>query len=109
MSLLAIGPTSIPTLAKVCQNTNENVRMDAALMIAILKVSPPPYFDGWDWQKAPVNGQPIFSIGYAVSSDLIRKLVELLEDPDAAVRRASADALGRYLNPPYNQIAPNQP
>ncbi len=106
--LLAIGPASIPTLAKVCASTNEQVRMEAVLMIAMLKSTPAPWFS-WGWQKAPLNGRPLFRplfiLGYAVGDDGVRGMIKLLEDPDAAVRRASADALGHYSSPAYTQVA----
>ena len=65
MSLLAIGPSSIPTLEKVCENTNANVRTDAVLMIAFLKTMPAPWFS-WGWNK-DADGQVAFGLGYAVS------------------------------------------
>jgi len=104
-SLLAIGPAAIPTLAKVCQNTNEAVRTGAVLMIAML-TSLPSLRIGWGWSKAPVNGRPMLEISYAVGeNDQVRAMVKLLEAPEAAVRRASADAIGHYTKLPYDQVA----
>jgi hypothetical protein len=104
-ALLAIGPAAIPTLAKVCQNTNEDVRAGAVGMIAMLK-SLPSLNIGWGWSKAPVNGRPMLEISYAVGTDQeVRAMVKLLEAPEAAVRRASADAIGHYTKPPHDQVA----
>jgi HEAT repeat protein len=104
-ALLAIGPAAIPTLATVCQNTNEDVRTGAVLMMAMLKSEPSRRFGG-GWSKAPVNGRPMFEIMYPVGGDdQIRAMIKLLEAPEAAVRRASADAIGQYTKPPYDQVA----
>jgi len=103
-SLLAIGPAAIPTLAKACQNTNEDVRTGAVFMIGMLNSRPSSRFGG-GWSKAPVNGRPMFEIMYPVGNDQVRAIVKLLEAPEAAVRRASADAIGHYTKPPYDQVA----
>ncbi len=104
MSLLAIGTNSIPALAKACQNTNAHVRTQAILMIAMMKAMPSPWFS-WGWNNAPVNGRPMFTIGYAVHEETVRELIKMLENPDAAVRRASAEAIGVYSRPPYAGVA----
>jgi hypothetical protein len=104
-ALLAVGPAAVPILAKVCQSTNEAVRTGAVLMIAMLESRPSPRI-GWGWSKAPVNGRPMLEITYAVGNDQqVRAMVKLLEAPEAAVRRASADAIGHYTKPPYDQVA----
>jgi hypothetical protein len=104
MSLLAIGTNSIPTLAKLCQSTNPAVRTQAVLMLAMMKVTPPPWFS-WGWNKEPLSGRPLFGLGYAVSEEDVREMVRMLEHPEAAVRRASADAIGLYARPPYTGVA----
>jgi len=104
MSLLAIGTNALPTLAKACQSTNVQVRTEAALMIAMMRAMPPPWFS-WGWAKAPLNGRPLFGLGYAVSEEDVREMINLLKDPDPAVRRASADAIGLYTRPPYTGVA----
>lgn len=104
MSLLAVGTNTIPTLAKACQSTNAQVRTEAALMIAMMRAMPPPWFS-WGWDKAPLNGRPLFGLGYAVSEEDVREMINMLRDPDPAVRRASADAIGLYTRPPYTGVA----
>ncbi len=104
MSLLAIGPTSIPTLEKVCENTNANVRTDAVLMMAFLKTMPAPWFS-WGWNK-DADGQPAFGLGYAVGSNIVGEMINMLKDsPNPAVRRASADAIALYTSGPYTSVA----
>jgi HEAT repeat protein len=98
MSLLAIGPAAIPTLEKVCQSTNAKARTEAVLMMAMQKDNGAPWFS-WGWNKGP-DGRKYFSLGYAVSDEDIRAMVKMLEHPDAAVRRASAEAIGVYAKSP---------
>lgn len=98
ISLLAIGTNSIPTLETACQSPNAQVRAHAALMIAMMKTMPPPWFS-WGWNKAQPNGQPMFTISYAVGWEVIRGMVKMLESPDASIRHASADAIRRYTRP----------
>jgi HEAT repeat protein len=106
MSLLAIGPASVPTLAKVCQNTNQFIRVEAVSMIATLKAMSAPWFSwGWFPQSPPANVRPTFGLSSVFTLEEDRELVTLLGDPDAAVRRASAEAIGAYSNPPYDQVA----
>lgn len=104
LSLLAIGTNAIPTLEKACQSTNIQVRQDAVLMMAMQKVMPPPWFS-WNWSKAPINGKPLFELGLAVPEQDVGEMVNLLEHPDPAVRRASAEAIGLYTRPPYSAVA----
>ena len=104
MSLLAIGTNSIPTLAQACQSTNVQVRTEAVLMIAMMRAMPPPWFS-WGWNKAPLNGRPMFGLGYAVSEEDVREMISMLKDSDPAVRHASADAIGLYTLPPYTGVA----
>ena len=106
LALLAIGPESIPTLARVCQSTNEAARNEAVLMISMLKSMPAPWFS-WGWGTDSVNGRPIFILGYAVSNDDVRGMIKLLEDPDAAVRCASAEAISLYSGPAYKSVIPS--
>jgi hypothetical protein len=100
MALLAIGSNSIPTLAATCQSTNARVRTEAVLMMSMIVSMPRPGFS-WGWGKAPVNGRPLFHLGYAVSGDDVRGIAALLGHSEATVRRASAEALGLYTGPPY--------
>ena len=104
MSLLAIGTNAIPTLAQACQSTNVQVRTEAVLLISMMRAMPPPWFS-WGWNKAPLNGRPVFGLGYAVSEEDVREMINLLKDSDPAVRRASADAIGHYTRPPYTGVA----
>jgi HEAT repeat protein len=80
------------------------VRTQAVLMIAMMKDLPPPRFS-WGWDKAPLNRHPLFSLGYAVTEADVKGIAAMLEHPDAAVRRASAEALGLYTLPPYAGVA----
>lgn len=104
MSLLAIGPASVPTLAKACQSTNSHLRTEAVLMMAMQKAMPAPWFS-WGYSKAPVNGQLMFMVGYAVSDEDVQEMINLLANPDSAIRRASAEAIGLYTRPPYTRVA----
>lgn len=104
LALLAIGTNSIPTLEKACQSTNIQVRQEAVLMIAMLKVMPPPWFS-WGWHNAPLNGKPLFFLGTAVPEQDVREMVNMLEHSDSAVRRASAEAIGLYTRTPYTAVA----
>jgi hypothetical protein len=104
MSLLAIGPAAVPTLARACQSTNAHLRTEAVLMMAMQQVNGPPWFS-WGWNKSPVNGQPMFSVGYAVGEREVQVMISLLANPDPAVRHASAEAIGLYTRPPYTSVA----
>ncbi|HWY74833.1 MAG TPA: HEAT repeat domain-containing protein [Verrucomicrobiae bacterium] len=118
MSLLAIGPASAPTLAKACQNTSAHWRTYAVLIMAMQKTMGPPRFS-CGWIPAPVNHQPMFILGYAVSEPdleglldsarpsfhVVEELINMLANPDGAVRRASAEAIGLYTKPPYTGVA----
>ncbi len=103
MSLLAIGTSAIPFLEAACENTNQT-GAEAVLMIAMMKATPPPYFS-WGRMKAPLNGKPILVLGYAVSPEDVREITKMLEHPSPAVRRASAEALGRYRGSTYTQVS----
>ena len=70
-------------------------------MISILKTMPAPWFD-YGWGTDPLNGRPIFIAAYAGDGPVVRGLIKMLEDPDAAVRRASADAIAIYSGPAYD-------
>ena len=99
LSLLAIGTNSMPYLVAVCQNTNLQTRTHAVLMMSMVANMPRPGFS-WGWMKAPVNGRPLLMLGWAVTGADVRGMAALLDHPDAAVRRAAAEALGRF-GPPY--------
>lgn len=104
MSLLAIGPSSIPTLEKVCESTNVQVRTDAVLMMAMLKTMGAPWFS-WGWNKG-ADGQLEFGLGYAVGDNAVQEMINMMRDsPNPAVRRASADALALYTYGPYTSVA----
>jgi hypothetical protein len=103
-ALLAIGPESIPTLAKVCESSNEDVRIEAILRISMLKSTPGPRVF-WGWGKDSLNGRPILGLVFAVWDQDIRAMVEMLEDRNAALRRASAEAIGHYAGPAYKAVA----
>jgi hypothetical protein len=103
MALLAIGTNSIPFLEAACENTNQ-VGADAVLMMAMMKAMPPPQFS-WGTMKAPLNGKPILVLGYAVSGEDVREIARMLEHPSPAVRRASAEALGRYTGSANTQVS----
>ncbi|HTA29647.1 MAG TPA: HEAT repeat domain-containing protein [Candidatus Cybelea sp.] len=100
-ALLAIGPSSIPTLAKLCQSENEAVRSEAALTIATLKAGH-GFF--WAWQNAPMSSGGVVLILPSATFNVVAELLELLANPDPAVRRASADAIRSYGSP-FDQIA----
>src|SRR5205807_2485530 len=61
LSLLGIGTDSIPTLIKLCQSANAEVRIEAAITMATMKANPPPSFE-WSWGADPVNHRSIFLI-----------------------------------------------
>jgi hypothetical protein len=95
MAMLAIGPAAIPTLEKVCENTNEFIRTEAALMIAMLKVKPEERM-AWGWDKTSTHGKPVVRVGYGIPKGTLLELVSMLQSPEGAIRRASVDALGHY-------------
>jgi HEAT repeat protein len=109
MSLLAVGPTAIPTLTKICQSTNQLVRDQAVTMIATLKAMPTPWIS-WTW-NAPfptLNARPGFYVSFSGSNETYRELIRLLGKGDSAIRRASAEAMLDYLQTPLanEAIAP---
>lgn len=101
VALLAIGPSSIPTLEKVCQHSND--RQLAVLIMAKLKETPLPWFSSRRdfhtfWKKDALNGKPLFGWDFHMRPEDARAMAEMLEHPDPAVRRASAEALGGHLS-----------
>jgi HEAT repeat protein len=102
-SLLGIGPSAIPTLAKACHSANVEVRTSAILMICIMKNTGSPHFS-WGYRNAPVNGKPMLILGWAVSDREQREMVNLLEDSDPAVRKASAETIARFCAPVYAAV-----
>jgi hypothetical protein len=103
MALLAIGPPAVPTLGKLCESTNTRVRALAALLMAKAKNDSGSRIS-WGWYGKG-SGYQMLSIGYAVSAEDARAIVDLLDAPEAAVRRASAEALTNYTKPPYAMAA----
>jgi len=102
MSLLAVGPKAIPTLERLCQSTNVKTRTQAVLMLATMQTMPSPWL--WVWTKDPVSARPLLGFASMATDDVVRKMVKMLSHSDAAVRRASAEAIGRYTSP-YTGVA----
>jgi hypothetical protein len=98
-SLRAIGPSSIPTLTKLCHGTNEFARSLAVLTIAAMKGDSGLF---WSWLKAPVNDRPMLGLP-GFNFNIVAKMVGLLDDPDPAIQRASADVIGHYAGPQFKQ------
>jgi hypothetical protein len=93
-----VGPTAIPTLERVCHNSNRAVRIQAAITIVEIKESRLGYL-GWafSWQKSPINGKPLLHLGWGYTPNTqeqaVRQLVEGLQNPDPAIRLANIEAL----------------
>lgn len=101
IALCAIGSSSIPTLERGCQSTNEAVRFRALAMIAALKAPEPPALS-FRWGRPGynfVNYRPTLVAGIGEDEPQFREMINLLDDPDPAVRRASANALSHYIMP----------
>ena len=118
-SLLGIGPSAIPTLAKACQSTNFEVRTQAILMMCIMKTTGSPHFS-WGYRNAPVNGKPMLTLGWAAGDREVGEMVNLLEHSDPAVRKASVETIARFVGPvnaavdksaipPLTQLLKNDP
>ena len=93
MGLWAIGHEAKPALEKMCQSTNEHVRATAGLLLARVSVRD----DGWSWgwNKSAVSGRKLFGLGSVVTDKVVLALRQNLVHREAAVRRASAEALKR--------------
>jgi len=97
-ALFFIGPTAIPTLERICRNTNQAVRIQAAITIVEIKESRLGYL-GWafSWQKSPINGKPLLHLGWGYTlntqEQAVRQLVEGLQNSDPAIRLANIEAL----------------
>ena len=96
MCLLATGTNGLPTLAIVCRSTNVVVRVQAALMIALMRSMGSPWFS-WGWDNTPPFKRRTFTIGYAVGDQPCREFIRMLDDSDPAIRRAGADAINVYV------------
>jgi len=104
-----VGPASIPTLEKVCRNTNVAIRVQAAVLIAVMESNEIGY--GYGWHRAPMNGKPVLSVawGYGARAErTISRLVEGLHSRDPAIKQANLDALrsiaGSVSNPVPSSI-----
>jgi hypothetical protein len=49
-------------------------------MMSMITSMPRPGFS-WGWQEAPVNGRPLFDLGWAVTGADVNGIAALLEHP----------------------------
>jgi hypothetical protein len=99
MGLYCMGPVSIPALQEACRNTNAWVRANAALILNKMRAG--------RWAEFPRDegyGTGL-RLGYGSSSDDCGWMVENLESPDPAIRRANIDAL-RFFGASYTNGVP---
>jgi len=92
MGLWAIGAESRPALERACGSSNERVRATAASLLAWVSVRVDAW--SWGWGKSPVSVRPRFRLGSVwVTEEVLEALRRGLQNKDAAIRHASADAL----------------
>ncbi len=92
-AMLALGTNAIPTLELACLSTDRETRSQAALYIAALKSAGPQPLLYWDWSQDPVGGHSSLKIHDKRPRDYGVELVNLLQNRNAALRLASADAI----------------
>ncbi len=94
-ALWAIGPEATSAIEKTCQSTNEHVRATAGLLLARYRVGRP--IDGWScyWNRSPVSGRMLCGLLSNFPEQIVVALSRNLKHREAAVRRASAEALIR--------------
>ena len=105
LALFSIGPASIPALEQACRNSNVLVRADAALFIAKLPRDYTGEYQGYycAWHKPRADVETRLYIAKVVNEYDIWKLTLMLKSSNAAVRRASADALAIYYHQSNNE------
>src|SRR5262249_24597645 len=96
-AFIMIGAAGVPALEAACHNTNQLIRIEAALLIAKMKASPNgfPYW-GYGCRTCPLNGKPLLFVGWAMTMDDLataNAIIAGLENPDEAVRKANIDLL----------------
>ena len=105
LALFSIGPASIPALEQACRNSNVLVRADAALFIAKLPRDYTGEYQGYycAWHKPRAELETRLYIAKVVNEYDIWELTLMLKSSNAAVRRASADALAIYYHQSNNE------
>jgi HEAT repeat protein len=94
LALFAIGGSSIPTLVEACHHTNQFVRAEAAFILCKLT---PAGRRGYTTTYYPAGStNPVSRFAMTIGDDDMAALGANLKDPLPAVRRASAEALGRH-------------
>ena len=94
LGLLAIGTNSIPFLVMSCKSTNSGVRLGAATMLAWME-APPPTGIIWEWYF-PLPGRMAMTFRFVGPDAVVPELINMLQHTNAAVRRASANAIGSF-------------
>jgi len=105
LALFSIGPASIPALEQACRSSNVFVRADAALFIAKLPRDYTGEYQGYycAWHKLRADLETRLYIAKVVNEYDIWELTLMLKSSNAAVRRASADALAIYYHQSTNE------
>lgn len=100
-----VGPASIPTLEEVCRHTNVAIRVQAAVLIAVIESNEIGYSYGW--HNSPVNGKPVLLWGWgygARAERTISRLAEGLHSRDPAIQLANLDALRSIASSASNAL-----
>ena len=106
LALLYIGPESIPYLTDALDNTNETVRVWAALALEKLNLEVDKRGFGFGLIPSSASGRRIFSPFFAFSDDDIGAFEANLKSTNA-LRGATAEALGKiHITSWNNRIVP---
>src|SRR5207247_9530586 len=94
LALLYIGPESIPCLTDALDNTNETVRVWAALALEKLNLETNKRGFGFGLFPGSASGRRIFSPAFAFSDHDIAAFEANLKSTNAVLRGATVEALG---------------
>lgn len=94
-AILSIGSNAAPAFVKGCESTNEETRVNSGLYLAKTIDGRKDWWS-WGWATSP-KGRRQLSLGFTtMNGGDARALVRHLRHANAAVRRASAEALKQY-------------
>ncbi len=107
LALLYIGPESIRCLTDALDNTNETVRVWAALALEKLNLEIDKRGFGFGLFPSSASGRRIFSPAFAFSDDDIAAFEANLKSTNAVLRGATVEALGKiHITSWNNRIVP---
>lgn len=90
LALCAIGPSAAPAFERGCDSTNMSIRTESALYLAKVQLHKKDFWTSWNTSP---YGHLQFTLSTGLTYEDLEALVKQLKYPNAAVRRASEEAL----------------